>query len=78
MEKDEFIKFLENKGINAKLEDGVVMILYDGARFPIARFTESLIWLKSLQKKTNTEVRLVSESVAVKSMSKLIRTRMDL
>ena len=30
MEKDEFIKFLENKGINAKLEDGVVMILYDG------------------------------------------------
>ena len=30
MEKDEFIRFLENKGINAKLEDGVVMILYDG------------------------------------------------
>lgn len=30
MEKDEFIRFLENKGINAKLEDGVIMILYDG------------------------------------------------
>lgn len=30
MEKDEFIRFLENKGIDAKLEDGVVMILYDG------------------------------------------------
>lgn len=29
MEKDEFIRFLENKGINAKLEDGVVIILYD-------------------------------------------------
>ena len=46
MEKDEFIRFLENKGIDAK--------------------------------KTNTEVRLVSESVAVKSMSKLIRTKTDL
>ena len=30
MEKDEFIRFLEKKGINAKLEDGVVMVLYDG------------------------------------------------
>lgn len=30
MEKDEFIRFLENKGINAKLEDSVVMVLYDG------------------------------------------------
>ena len=30
MEKDEFVKFLGNKGINSKLEDGVVMILYDG------------------------------------------------
>lgn len=30
MEKDEFIRFLEKKGINAKLEDGVVMVFYDG------------------------------------------------
>ena len=30
MEKDKFVEFLKNKGIEAKLEDGVVMVLYDG------------------------------------------------
>lgn len=78
MEKDEFIKFLENKGINAKLEEGVVMVLYDGGTFPLARFTENSIWLKSSQRKTITEVRLVSGSRAEKSMSKQIQTKMDL
>ena len=66
MEKDEFVKFLENKGINAKLEDGVVIILYDGGT------------LSPSEVYRNTEVRSVSGSAAEKSMSKLIRTKTDL
>ena len=73
MEKDEFIRFLENKGINAKLEDGVVMILYDGGTL-----SPSEVYRKFNLAKKFAEENEYRESVAEKSMSKLIRTKTDL